>query len=144
LNFMYQLGGKAFDDIYSDLMDVSKSVGTGNYHSDVAKRWQNPGNVTDVPRLTSGLDKDFNQRHSYWLVDASYLGLTNARLGYTIPSAVTKKWQMEMVNFSITGNNLFMLTQRQGYYPSGTWTGTSNDFQYMPLSSVLFGVKVTF
>ena len=144
LNFMYQLGGKAYDNVYADLMDAAKSVGTGNYHVDIANRWQQAGDVTDIPRLTSGLDKDFNQRHSFWLVDASYLGLTNARVGYTLPSQWTKKLQMEMVNFSVTGNNLFMLTQRKGFYPSGTWTGTSNDFQYMPLSSVSFGIKVTF
>lgn len=144
LNFMYQLGGKAYDNVYADLMDAAKSVGTGNYHVDIVNRWQKAGDVTDIPRLTSGLDKDFNQRHSFWLVDASYLGLTNARVGYTLPSQWTKKLQMEMVNFSVTGNNLFMLTQRKGFYPSGTWTGTSNDFQYMPLSSVSFGIKVTF
>ena len=144
MNFMYQIGGKAFDNIYSDLMDASKSVGTGNYHKDIAKRWQQAGDVTSVPRLTSNLDKDFSQRHSYWLIDASYLSLTNARLGYTLPNSVSKKLNLGLVNFNITGNNLFYLTKRQGFYPTGTWTGTSNDFQYMPLSSVSLGLKVTF
>ncbi len=51
---------------------------------------------------------------------------------------------MESVGFHITGNNLFMLTQRKGFYPSGTWTGTSNDFQYMPLSTIIAGIKITF
>ena len=144
LNFMYQIGGKAYDAVYRDLMHTSKSVGNGNYHADVENRWQNPGDETNVPRFTSDLDKDFDGRHSYWLVDASYLGLTNARLGYTIPTNISKKWLMESINFNVTGNNLFMLTHRKGYYPSGTWTGTSNDFQYMPLSSVSFGIKVIF
>jgi hypothetical protein len=141
---MYQIGGTAYDDVYRDLMNASRSVGNGNYHADIAKRWQNPGDITNVPRLTANLDKDFDGRHSNWLIDASYLGLTNARLGYTIPSSISKKMQMENISFNITGNNLMMLTQRRGFYPSGTWTGTSNDFQYMPLSSVSFGIKVIF
>ena len=144
LNFMYQIGGTAYDDVYRDLMNSSKSVGNGNYHADIAKRWQNPGDVTNVPRLTANLDKDFDGIHSNWLIDASYLGLTNARLGYTIPASISKKLQMENISFNVTGNNLMMLTQRKGFYPSGTWTGTSNDFQYMPLSSVSFGIKVIF
>ena len=144
LNFMYQIGGTAYDDVYRELMNASRAVGNGNYHADIAQRWQKPGDVTNVPRLTSDLDKDFDGRHSNWLIDASYLGLTNARLGYTVPSAFSKKLQMESIALNVTGNNLFMLTQRKGFYPSGTWTGTSNDFQYMPLSSVSFGIKVTF
>ncbi len=144
LNFMYQIGGKAYDDVYRALMNTASGVGNGNYHADVANRWQNPGDVTDVPRFTADLDQDFDGRHSKWLTDASYLGLTNARLGYTIPSSISKKWLMETVNFNVTGNNLFMLTQRKGFYPSGTWTGTSNNYQYMPLSSVSFGIKVIF
>ncbi len=144
LNFMYQIGGKAYDDVYRELMNSSRAVGNGNYHADIARRWQNPGDVTNVPRLTSNLDKDFDGRHSNWLIDASYLGLTNARLGYTLPTSMSRKLLMENISFNVTGNNLFMLSQRKGFYPSGNWTGTSNDFQYMPLSSVSFGIKVTF
>lgn len=144
LHFMYQIGGKAYDNVYADLMNTSRSIGNGNYHADIAARWQNPGDVTDVPRLTANLDKDVSERHSRWLIDASYLGLSNARLAYTLPTSISQKILMESVAFNITGNNLFMLTQRQGFYPSGTWTGTSNDFQYMPLSSISAGVKVTF
>ncbi len=144
LNFMYQIGGKAYDDTYRMLLNASRAVGNGNYHADIAQRWQNPGDITNVPRITADLDQDFDGRHSNWLINASYLGLTNARLGYTIPSSITKKWLMETVNFNITGNNLFMLTKRKGFYPSGTWTGTSNNYQYMPLSSVSLGVKVIF
>jgi TonB-linked SusC/RagA family outer membrane protein len=144
LNFMYQIGGKAYDDIYRITMNSAMAVGNGNYHTDIAKRWQNPGDVTDVPRLTAELDNDVDGRHSRWLIDASYLGLSNARLGYSLPERWSKRLLMENVNFNITGNNLFMLTQRKGFYPSGTWTGTSNDYQYMPLSSVSIGIKATF
>jgi TonB-linked SusC/RagA family outer membrane protein len=144
LNFMYQIGGKAYDDTYRALMNTSRSVGNGNYHTDVAQRWQKPGDVTDVPRLTSNLDKDVDGRHSRWLTDASYLGLTNARLGYNLPNNICQRLMSEAISVNVTGNNLFMLTQRKGFYPSGTWTGTSNDYQYMPLSSISFGVKVVF
>lgn len=144
LNFMYQIGGKAYDDVYRGLMNSANSVGIGNYHTDIAKRWQNPGDVTDVPRLTADLDNDVAARHSRWLTDASYLGLTNARVGYTIPENISRKLMSESISLNVTGSNLFMLTKRKGFYPSGTWTGTSNDYQYMPLSSISFGVKVVF
>jgi len=144
MNFMYQIGGKAYDAVYRDLMNSARAVGVGNYHADIANRWQNPGDVTEVPRLTSDLDKDINGRHSRWLIDASYVGLTNARFGYTLPSDLCRKLMAQSIDLSVTGNNLFMLTQRQGFYPAGTWTGTSNDYQYMPISTVSFGVKVIF
>ncbi|MEN8116851.1 MAG: TonB-dependent receptor [Bacteroidota bacterium] len=144
MNFMYQIGGKAYDDTYRAMMNTSRAVGNGNYHADVADRWQKPGDETDIPRLTADLDKDVNGRHSRWLTDASYLGLTNARLGYTLPNKLSRRLLSESISFNVTGNNLFMLTKRKGFYPSGTWTGTSNDYQYMPLSSLSFGVKVVF
>jgi hypothetical protein len=144
MNFMYQIGGKAYDAVYGDLMNSARSVGVGNYHTDIADRWQNPGDITEVPRLTSDLDKDIDGRHSRWLIDASYVGLTNARFGYTLPSELCRRLMAQSIDLSVTGNNLFMLTQRQGFYPAGTWTGTSNDYQYMPLSTVSFGVKVIF
>ncbi|MDB4582823.1 SusC/RagA family TonB-linked outer membrane protein [Draconibacterium sp.] len=144
LNFMYQIGGKSYDAIYRDLMNTSRSVGVGNYHAEVANRWQKPGDVTDVPRLTANLDKDVSNRHSRWLTNASYLGLTNASLGYTLPSNISQRLRSESISLNVTGNNLFMLTKRQGFYPSGSWTGTSSDAQYMPLSTISFGVKVVF
>ncbi len=50
--FLYGLGGHSYDFVYSRLMD-NDQVGNNNWHQDILNRWQEPGDITNVPRLSS-------------------------------------------------------------------------------------------
>lgn len=50
--FIYSLGGYAYDGAYANLMD-NDAVGNNNWSTDILDRWQNPGDITNVPRLSS-------------------------------------------------------------------------------------------
>src|SRR5690606_16249003 len=54
--FIYSLGGYGYDAQYAELMSDRFGAAGNNYHVDIVNRWQNPGDITDVPRLADALD----------------------------------------------------------------------------------------
>ena len=52
----------------------NSKVGSNNWHADIRNRWQNPGDITDVPRLTSGRtgDTNYHSRSTRFLTKADY------------------------------------------------------------------------
>ncbi|MBP5418642.1 MAG: TonB-dependent receptor [Bacteroidales bacterium] len=96
----------------------------------LGKRWTNidwnTGElVNDINRLT-----EMNKNTTMWspacgqavfsdwaVEDGSFIRLSSATLGYTIPQDITKKWHMDKLRFYITGTNLFCWTKYSGYDP---------------------------
>ena len=55
---------------------------------------------------------------SDWAVeDGSFLRLSSATVGYTLPSQLTMKAKISRLRFYVTGTNLFCLTRYSGYDP---------------------------
>jgi hypothetical protein len=55
-----------------------------------------------------------------------------------------KKTGIESMNIFVSGDNLFLLSTRDGFNPSTAETGASNTYRYSPLSTFTFGVRVKF
>lgn len=149
--FSYSIGGYAYDNYYSWLMD-NDIIGANNWHVDIRNRWQKPGDVTNVPRISDnhsnpGLgqdDSNFNQVSTRFLTKADYLSLNNVRLGYTIPERFVNRMNISRFNMYVSGDNLLMFSRRDGFNPSTAESGNSNIYRYNPLTSISFGVKVEF
>ncbi len=59
-----------------------------------------------------------NAVFSDWAVeDGSFLRLSSATIGYTLPSHITMKAKISRLRFYVTGTNLFCLTRYSGYDP---------------------------
>ncbi len=87
INFAF--GGKILDQDYIALM--SGTLTTGNQQdADILKRWQKPGDITDVPRLTIG-QTDYANPSTRQLVSGDYARLRNVTLGYTLPGTIVGK-----------------------------------------------------
>lgn len=143
--FGYSIGGYVYDAGYQELMTTGSQIGKDNYHVDIRDRWQQPGDITNVPRLTNGLDQDanFSSTSTRFLTKADYIALNNARIGYTIPERFVTRLGVSMVNFYLSGDNLMMISARKGLNPQ-TMIGTSNSGIYMPMTTFSFGAKVEF
>lgn len=141
--FTYSLGGYAYDGAYAGLMG-NGSLGQNNWHTDIFNRWQEPGDVTNVPRLSANLDPNVNARSTRFLTKADYFGLNNVRLGYTIPQKFTEKLQVSNLNFFVSGDNLLFFSKRNGFNPSTAESGASDTYRYSPLSTFSMGVRVEF
>jgi len=139
--FTYSVGGYAYDAQYAELMQ-----GQGNnFHSDIANRWQNPGDITDVPLLASdGFVPNIASASTRFLTSTDYLALNNARVGYTVPNSFITKSGVDAVNIWVSGDNLFNETARTGFNPSINEIGTSGRRLYAPPTTITLGVRVKF
>lgn len=64
----YSLGGKIYDSLYAASMNNMYYNSTWNAHA--LRRWQKPGDITDVPRIEIAGTYANSDR---FLIDASYL-----------------------------------------------------------------------
>lgn len=91
------------------------------------------------PRLTRTNVEANMAMSDYWLFNGRYLRMKSLTVGYTLPSALTKKISMEAVRFYVSGNDLFCLSN----YPYG-WDPEVSVTGYPITMSVLLGVSVNF
>ncbi len=141
--FLYSLGGYSYDFVYASLMD-NHSAGGNNWHTDIRDRWQQPGDVTDVPRISDNYDINVGSTSTRFLTKADYLALNNIRLGYTLPSSVIENLGVSSLNLYMTGDNLWLSTKRKGFNPTTSQAGTSDWYTYNPLSTFTFGLRAKF
>jgi len=139
LNFllMYQWGGKVFDSDYQSLM-YNGSYGRA-LHVDALKRWQKPGDITDVPIRNTGTTMYDSNR---WLIDASSISLRTASLTYNFSKTLARKVGVASAQCFTTGENLFIISRRKGLDPTQSFTGVSS-YTYAPSRIITFGVNVT-
>jgi TonB-linked SusC/RagA family outer membrane protein len=134
----YSVGGLTYDNVYASLMH-SGSFGT-SLHADALKRWQKPGDVTDVPRLETN-STQLTAASSRYLVDASYLIIKNLTLTYTLPRNWTAKLQLESARLFLSADNLYIESTRKGLNPQQSFSGIT-DFGYVPTATCTLGVTV--
>jgi TonB-linked SusC/RagA family outer membrane protein len=141
----YSIGGYVYDSGYAQLMDSSDLIGTNNWHTDILSAWKQPGDITDVPKLTSSLGPDSNyaSRSTRFLTKADYLSLNNLSIGYSLPETFLSKMKLSKVNLFLSGDNLLMFSARKGLNPT-TMIATNNSGIYMPMTTYSFGAKVEF
>ncbi len=92
-----------------------------------------------------------NAVFSDWAVeDGSFLRLTSATLGYTLPTKLTQKAKIQKLRVYVTGTNLFCLTNYSGYDPEvdtrrSTPLTPGVDYSAYPKSrGYVVGVNITF
>ncbi|MCG8318399.1 MAG: TonB-dependent receptor [Cytophagales bacterium] len=84
-------------------------------------RWQNPGDITHVPRPYDGVaepgDSRSNQFSTRQLEDASYIRLKAATLSYDFPNTIVSKIGLYRARVFAQGINLWTLTEYTGWDP---------------------------
>jgi TonB-linked SusC/RagA family outer membrane protein len=142
--FTYSLGGYAIDIQYSELMNDRFGAGANNFHKDIRSRWQQAGDITNVPRISDNFDPNVGSASTRWLIKSDFLALNNVQLGYSIPSDFLANTGIDNVNLWISGDNLFVTTKRKGFNPQTSETGNTGRRLYAPLSTITLGARVKF
>jgi TonB-linked SusC/RagA family outer membrane protein len=143
--FTYSIGGYIYDNGYATVMQNRSLAGSDNFHTDVRNAWKQPGDITNVPRFSAGYSTDV-QHNSYstrFLTKADYLSLNNVRISYSLPEDSISKAKLENMSFFISGDNLMMLSARQGLNPQ-TLISSSGSGIYMPMTTFSIGTKIQF
>jgi len=133
--------------------DVNKvydgTNGIWNWFQDIdnVKLANNPS----LPRALHAGDPNNNTRFSdRYLEDGSYLRIKNIVFGYTFPSKLTRKFQVENLRIYANIQNLHTFTKYTGYDPEvGINTMTPNVFgmdngRYPSPQSYTFGLNISF
>ncbi|MFH5834271.1 SusC/RagA family TonB-linked outer membrane protein [Halalkalibaculum sp. DA384] len=161
LNFNFQfkkfdasifIQGKQGHQIYNLIwagLSQGKGSGDNNALTVMLDRWQEPGDVTDVPRVVRG-DPNQNVRPSTrFIEDGSYLRVQNLQIGYDFG----ERLNVPGFRLYVSGSNLLTLTGYRGLNPEvGTLTSGNQsslirgvDFGQYPIPKTFrAGVQVDF
>jgi TonB-linked SusC/RagA family outer membrane protein len=149
--FAYQLGGKAYDGGYQELMHTGKQIGR-NWSLDILNAWTPENTNTNVPRIDAADDID-QKNSSRFLTSSDYLSLNNLTLGYSLPSNLVNKMKITRVRIYVSGDNLSLLSARKGFDPRQTQNAygsglgistTSGNYIYSQLKVISGGLSITF
>ncbi len=138
----YGIGGKILDNAYSSLMH-SGTYGR-SLHPDILNAWRQPGDITDVPRLENGNPDLVRGLSDRFLTDASFWALKNVNIGYTLNEKVTKALNVDNLRLSLSGENLFLQSERKGLDPQYNLGGTPPGDDFSPPRIVSLGLNVSF
>ncbi|MBJ7880215.1 SusC/RagA family TonB-linked outer membrane protein [Gelidibacter salicanalis] len=139
--FNFSLGSQIYDSSYAGLMDGFSNPGY-QASPDISRRWQQPGDVTDIPLLLNS-QNDFNGTSTRFLFDNDYLRMRAITLGYTLPSNATKSLFIEKVRIYLRGDNLLTWSSHKGLDPEQNVAGTT-DSRSSIMKTVSFGLNVKF
>ena len=121
-----------------------------NQTTDQLNRWQNPGDVTNVPQLRLGYGNGIGASSRY-VEDASYVRLKNITLAYNVDSKLLNKLKIRSARIYLTGVNLATFTNYSGWDPEVNTDYRANnrnqggDFYAAPqIKSMTFGINLGF
>lgn len=134
----FSVGGKVYDSVYSGAMETMYYGNT--WSKNVLRRWQKPGDVTDVPAVLVNSGRLSADR---WLIDASYLAIKSVQLGYTLPIRWTEKAGISSLRIFATGDNLALFSKLNGMNPQYSTSG-GTDYVYAPTRAISIGVDINF
>lgn len=126
-----------------------------NQTKDQMKRWQNPGDITDVPQARFN-GSNGTRTSSRWIYDGSFIRFKDVTLGYNVPGKLTKKINIERIRIYASGLNLLTWTNFPLYDPEVSssdvnLTTTSQNimqgiwyYSTPQAKSLTFGINITF
>ena len=134
----YSLGGKVYDGLYASNMSMSYLSST--WSSNMLRRWQKPGDITDVPRASL---QDNYLSSDRFLINASYFAIKNITLSYALPISWISKLGMTGARIFGSVDNLALWTHLNGMDPQYNFTG-GTDYDYSPNKTYTVGIELNF
>ncbi len=139
-NDLYNIAGY-FQSVNGDYYD--------NQSKDQLNYWKAPGQITNIPEPRF-LDGNGAIKSSRWVQDGSYFRVKNVVLGYQLPKSLFGKLNIENSRIYVSGQNLFTITNYDGYDPEVNATFTTgvnlgHDFYTPPQArTITFGINLGF
>lgn len=138
----YRFGGDIYNGVYGGLMSTA-SFGNAK-HVDILKRWQQPGDITDVPVMYSSKSTAFGSASSRWLIDGTSFQVRSATLSYTLPKHWSAAMDLKNINVYLSAENLYIFSKMKGMNPSENFNGSQSSSAYNPARVITFGLNVSF
>ncbi|MGN6292139.1 MAG: SusC/RagA family TonB-linked outer membrane protein [Chitinophagaceae bacterium] len=138
----YQLGFYVYNGTRASALDQR----FWNSTTAVLRRWQKPGDVTDIPRLvyTDNTSNGSANPISENAQKGDFVKLRSIALGYTLPSRLLSKAGISSARVYISGQNLAIITKYEGPDPEVSSNGNGNLNQGVDRNTVANGRVITF
>ncbi len=137
-------------DVYLNNLDLAQLEETqvlddgSNRVTSVQNAWQNPGDVTDIPRVGQPFNAiDYINSTDRYLEDASYLRLRNLTLGYNLPKRTLERLPITGLRVFAQGENLVTFTSFRGWDAENGFR-TTNRGQYPTPRIYTLGISIDF
>ncbi|MEE1317247.1 MAG: SusC/RagA family TonB-linked outer membrane protein, partial [Prevotella sp.] len=144
INCSFQLGGKGYDSSYAQFMAAPTNQNGGyNFHKDLLDSWTVDNPSATIPRFQYD-DLYFSSSSTRFLTSSDYLNIDNINLGYTLPSSLTKKFQVNSLRLYVACENVGYFSKRKGFDPRQGYSGSANATTYSPMRTISGGITVQF
>jgi TonB-dependent starch-binding outer membrane protein SusC len=137
-------GNKIFNSTRRDLLTMNLN----NNGTEILGRWQSVDQPGDgmTPRLWASNNTFVNltgHATTRFVENGDFISLDNITLGYTVPSTIAKKINVDAVRVFVQGQNMLMITDYRGINPEMETSGV--DLNGTPRSKVFaMGINVNF
>lgn len=153
IDFSFTFQGQWGASIYNDggRFQSASADYYDNQSLDQLNRWQQPGDITDVPQARF-FGANGTQSSSRYLQGADFVRLRNLSLGYALPESLTSKLSMDRLRIYFTAVNLLTFTDYDGYDPESTYDVQANSninvgtafYSAPPAKTFTLGVNLEF
>ena len=124
VNVYFSGGNYVYNGTRAGLLDQR----VWNNSVEAMTRWQNPGDVTAVPRIVWGdnVSNGSSMPISDNLEKGDFLKFRNIALGYSLPKSLLDKMGLTNFRFYVSAQNAFTITNYSGFDPEISSNGNAN------------------
>lgn len=150
-NFSFVGGNKVYEDWGQYVQGTSTAaLQTFNATDYILDRWQQPGDVTNTPKLTY-ISNDAHRASTRFLKDGDYVRLRDVTIGYNFKGDVLDQLNLSGLSLSIRGTNLYTWTKDKTlkFDPEVGMNAGDGSYGYTgfispPVKSIIFTLNVKF
>ena len=106
--FYYNFGNYIRDQWAGSILDGQ--LPSANKYAINLNRWQQPGDVTDVPKYLYNVQNSSSSFSTRTLYKGDFIRLRNITLGYRLPTPLINRLHLSSANFYVRGFNLWTKT----------------------------------
>ena len=117
-------GNKIFN---AGRLEAEAMVNSANQSAAVLARWKQPGDVTNIPGVSTNSSTNNSLISTRFLEDGSYLRFKTITLSYRFDPKLLSAIGLSAATIYVSGNNLITVTKYKGFDPEVNSYGTSNN-----------------
>lgn len=119
-------GSQGNDMFNASRIETESMIDPRNQTTVVLNRWKTPGQVTDIPKSTPNDSKN-SLISTRYVENGSYMRVKSATLSYDLPATLLNRIRLKSLRVYVTGENLFTITDYNGFDPEVNYQGTTGN-----------------
>jgi TonB-dependent starch-binding outer membrane protein SusC len=139
INFVYSFGAKKL--IENENENNGRNLSNRNQSVNLLDRWQKPGDVASIPKL-SVIGNVLVNSSSKYVYDNTFINLSNVSLSYNLPDFITRKLKGTKITIYGNATNLFYWYKQKS--PEGRNGIREYRFNFPEAQAFTWGTRIGF